>query len=90
MATFFHLLHLLGTCLEKIYVLAFTSGVGSARTSHTHNIEVVAVSQNRTAEMIEQTGNSYTAQKGDIWKLSFTGDFGFSPGACLRYTNNII
>ena len=81
----FHLvLYTIGTCLDRIYVMAFTSSLRFSDSTHPHNIEVVAVGQTRKILMPDRPGN-YELHRGDIWKMSISGDLGFLPGTCLRY-----
>ena len=80
----------LGTCLEKIYVMAFTSDRRNSDTGHSHKIEVVSASQNKSIRLLEHEGDAYTSEKGDLWKLSFVEDLGFLPYSCIRYIHIII
>ena len=77
-------LYTIGTCLDKIYVTAFTSSLRFSDSTHPHNIEVVAAGQTRKILMPDRPGN-YESHRGDIWKMSISEDLGFLPGTCLRY-----
>ena len=73
-----------GTCLEKIYVYAFTSNLRYAETNTNHEIEVIGATQRKKIRLPNRP-NDYTLHKGDMWKLDIVQDFGFFRGTCLRY-----
>ena len=81
--TFLSFLSIIGTCLDYVYLLVFTSGENDSESSHPHNIEVVAENQTRLIALPDREGD-YETHRGDIWKLHIYDDLGFDAGSCVR------
>ena len=64
-------------------MMAFTSSVQYADSSHPQDIEVIAAGQTVEVTLPDRPGH-YDFHKGDIWKLSIFDDLGFLPGSCIR------
>ena len=66
-------------------MMAYTSSLRYADTTHAHEIEVIGAGQTRKIVLPDRP-DDYSQHKGDIWKLGIIEDLGFLPGTCLRYT----
>ena len=64
--------------MENFYILAFTSGSNSAGSDGSHAVRVRAAGQTRSILLPNLPGDDYERNKGDLWKLTFSGNFGFS------------
>ena len=71
-------------CLQGLYILTFTSGVRRGGSDHQHSIEVRAAGQTKLIELPDLIGDDYLRDKGDLWKLSFKDDLGFTDCVTLR------
>ena len=73
-------------CLDKIYVMAFTSDLPTADSDDGHAIRVVGAGQGRQISLPDlQPGDDQSQNKGDLWKLDFVDDFSSSSNTCLKY-----
>ena len=68
-------------CLDKFYIMAFTSGVNHAGSDAGHAVEIVADGHVRNLELYDRPGNDYYQHKGDLWKYDLAR-FNF-PISCL-------
>lgn len=69
-------------------MMAYTSSLRFADTSHAHEIEVIGAGQTRQIVLPDRP-DDYSQHKGDVWKLDIIEDLGFLPGTCLRYIIHI-
>lgn len=72
-------------CLEKLYVMAFTSGLSSADVNgnERHEIEIGVAGDTRHVILPDLPGTEYRKNKGDLWELSLQNDFQF-PASCIK------
>lgn len=69
-------------------MMAHTSDLPSADSDDGHAIRVVAAGQTRQISLPNlQPGDDQTLNKGDLWKLDFVNDFGFSSNTCIKYSS---
>ena len=74
------LIHSIGYCLEKLYIMAFTSNGPHAHSDTSHSVEILARGTTRRKLLYDRSGDDYQLNKGDLWKYNFY-DFRF-PFAC--------
>ena len=67
-----------------MYLLAFTSGKTYSGSNGRHKVEVSAAGQTRSIKLPDLPGDNYLTNKGDLWKLSFRDDFGFTDCVTLE------
>ena len=70
------------SCLTKLYIMAFTSGIRNAGSDAGHTVEVLASGHVRNVRLYDRPGNDMLAHKGDLWKINFS-DFHFTD-SCIR------
>ena len=61
-----------GSCLSKLYVMAFTSNLKWADSDSSHKIEI----QHNgyvSFKLYNRPGDDYLRNKGDLWELSLSG-----------------
>ena len=68
-------------CLDKFYIMAFTSGRKNAGSDGRHTVEIRAHGYVRKLRLYNRPGNDYAKHKGDLWKLRISS-FHF-PFSCL-------
>ena len=73
------------TCLDKLYIMAFTSGRRNAGSDDGHAIEILAGGRVRSLRLYDRPGNDYYPHKGDLWKYNIAS-FHF-PFSCLTISN---
>ena len=64
-----------GSCLTRLYVIAFTSGqaFGESLTSAgKHKVELQSSGGVRTLQLYDRPGIDHSLNKGDLWELSLT------------------
>ena len=64
-----------GSCLTRLYVIAFTSGqaLGESLTSaRKHKVEFQSSGNVRTLQLYDRPGIDYSLNKGDLWEFSLT------------------
>ena len=71
-----------GSCLSRLYIMAFTSGLGEAESDISHSIQIQLNGVVRTLSLYDRPGDDFQANKGDIWDIGFSS-FGFSD-SCIR------
>ena len=70
-------------CLDKFYIMAFTSGVNLAGSDAGHAVEIVADGHVRNLELYDRPGNDYYQHKGDLWKYDLASFFFHFVELCL-------
>ena len=70
------------SCLPRLYVMAFTSGLIDARSDSDFSVQIQLNGDVRTSILYNRPGNDYFSNKGDLWDLSFLS-FGFSE-SCIK------
>ena len=68
-------------CLDKFYIMAFTSGINGAGSDSSHAVEIVADGHVRNLQLYDRPGDDYSKNKGDLWKYNIDS-FNF-PISCL-------
>ena len=68
-------------CLDKLYIMAFTSGIEHAQSDGIHAVEILAAGHVRHSRLYNLPGAEYYQHKGDLWKYNITS-FHF-PFSCL-------
>lgn len=59
-------------CLEKLYIMAFTSGLENAESDTSHSIEVQIINGDvHRIQLYDRPGDDYAFYKGDLWKIAF-------------------
>ena len=76
-------------CLRYLYILAFTSGKKYAGSDKSHEVEVRAAGQTRVIKLPNLPGDDYQKLKGDLWKLTFSGDLRFTRCVTLRNLDHV-
>ena len=74
-------------CLDKFYIMAFTSGMDDADTADDdgHAVEIMAAGDVRSLELYNRIGDDYSRNKGDLWKYDIaTFDF---PSSCVTISD---
>ena len=61
------------SCLSKLYVMAFTSGVSGANSDSSHSIQLQYNGATKTMDLYNRPGDDYLSNKGDLWELSLSG-----------------
>ena len=72
-------------CLDKLYIMAFTSGRKNAGSDSDHTIEILAAGYVRNLRLYDRPGNDYSKHKGDLWKYNIAS-FHF-PFSCVTISN---
>ena len=72
-------------CLDKLYIMAFTSGIDNAQSDSAHAVEILAAGDVRTLQLYNLPGNDYSQNKGDLWKYNIAS-FNF-PSSCLTISS---
>ena len=72
-------------CLHYLYIFAFTSGRADANSYEPHRVEVKTSEQTKVITLPNLPGESYKENKGDLWKLEFYLDLGFTE--CVNLKN---
>ena len=62
-----------GSCLSKLYVMAFTSNLKWANSDSSHEIELQYNGKTQTMDLYNRPGDDYLSNKGDLWELSLSG-----------------
>ena len=70
------------SCLDKLYILAFTSGVTGAASDKGHEVELRAGGATRHVVLPNLPGDDYMEHKGDLWKINLSR-FSF-PSNCIK------
>ena len=68
-------------CLDKLYIMAFTSDITDAQSpdSDRHAVEILAAGQVRHLKFTNLPGDDYSRNKGDLWEYDIARlDFPFS------------
>ena len=71
-------------CLDKLYIMAFTSGRKNAESDGRHTVEIRARGYVRKLRLYDRPGNDYAKHKGDLWKINIAS---FSFPFCLTISN---
>ena len=78
------------SCLTKLYVMAFTSGVNGGDTTATacgtHSIELQTSRHVWSLQLYNRPGEDTVLNKGDLWKIPIS-DFHFSNNSCVTISN---
>ena len=69
------------TCLDKLYIMAFTSGKRHGDSDAGHTVEILAAGHVRNLRLYDRPGDDYSKHKGDLWKFNIDS-FHF-PFSCL-------
>ena len=69
------------TCLDKLYIMAFTSGRKSAGSDSDHTVEIRAGGYVRKLRLYDRPENDYSKHKGDLWKYNIASNH--FPFSCL-------
>ena len=74
-------------CLDKFYIMAFTSGIEDAGAADNdgHAVEIVAAGDMRSMELYNRNGDDYSRNKGDLWKYNIAS-FNF-PSSCVTISD---
>ena len=72
-------------CLDKLYIMAFTSGINNAESDAGHAVEILAGGRVRNLRLYNRPGDDYYKHKGDLWKYNIAS-FNF-PNSCLTISN---
>ena len=68
-------------CLDKLYIMAFTSGRRNAGSDDGHTVEILAGGYVRNLRLYNRPGDDYAKHKGDLWKFNI--DSFYFPFSCL-------
>ena len=71
-------------CLHYLYIFAFTSGKANAESYEPHRVEVKTTEQTKYIQLPNTPGENYKENKGDLWKLEFDRDLGFTECVNLK------
>ena len=74
-----------GTCLDRLYIMAFTSGINNAQSNTAHAVEILAGGHARNLRLYNRPGDDYAKHKGDLWKYNIAS-FCF-PFSCLTISD---
>lgn len=69
-------------CVDKFYIMAFTSGLPSAGADTSHAVEVTAKGNTRRQVLPNLPGDNYLENKGGLWELTMSS-FNF-PDLCIK------
>ena len=69
-------------CLDKLYIMAFTSGINNAQSDSAHSVEILAGGHVRDLRLYNLPVDEHSQNKGDLWKYNITS-FNF-PFSCLN------
>ena len=69
-------------CLDKLYIMAFTSGIDYAQSDSIHAVEILGAGHVRNLRLYNLPGDEHSQNKGDLWKYNITS-FQF-PFSCLN------
>ena len=61
-----------GSCLSKLYVMAFTSGLSGASSDTSHSVQLQYNGAVKTMDLYNRPGDDYLSNKGDLWELSLS------------------
>ena len=68
-------------CLDKLYIMAFTSGITNAQSpdDDPHGVEILAAGHVRHLKFYNLPGDDYSRNKGDLWEYNIASlEFPFS------------
>ena len=65
--------HVSDSCLLRLYVMAFTSGVSGASSDSSHGIQIQYNGAVKTMALYDRPGDDYMSNKDDLWELSLSG-----------------
>ena len=59
-------------CLDKLYIMAFTSNMADAQADDDsgHGVEILADGHVRHLKLSDQSGDVYARNKGDLWEYN--------------------
>ena len=61
------------SCLKKLYILAFTSGVRHGGSDRSHGVKIIlSGGRSRLLRLYDRPGNDMLSNKGDLWKINFS------------------
>ena len=66
------------SCINYLYIMAFTSNLPNAGADKSHIIQVKANGETRAKHLPNLPKDVYEPLKGDLWKLHLKNYFGFS------------
>ena len=69
------LIFLVGSCLTRLYIIAFTSGQALAESLISvgkHNVELQSGGVVRTLKLYDRSGIDFSLNKGDLWEFGLT------------------
>ena len=72
-------------CLDKFYIMAFTSGIPDAGSDSAHAVEISVAGDVRSLQLYDLPEDDYSKNKGDLWKYNIAR-FNF-PSSCITISN---
>ena len=63
----------MGSCLSDLYVMAFTSGLASANSDSTYQIQLQYGGSTRIFAFYDRPGDDLQSNKGDLWHFGLSG-----------------
>ena len=74
-------------CLDRFYIMAFTSGMTNAHVDDDdgHAVEIMAAGDVRSLQLYNRIGDDYSRNKGDLWKYDIAS-FNF-PSSCVTISD---
>ena len=76
-------LPILGSCIEWLYIMAFTSGVANGGADDLHSVSMRVSGETCLVILPNLPGDDYLPHKGDLWKLNLKNDFHFTD-TCVQ------
>ena len=67
------LYHISGSCLSRLYVMAFTSDLSGASSDTSYSIQLQYNGAVKTMALYDRPGDDYMSNSGDFWELSLSG-----------------